>query len=149
MKKFILDKLECFNDEEFVFEPIKHKYTYLGEQFVSVTTLIQQFHKPFEKDYWAQKKADEAGVPKQFILDQWQDLNDIANEIGSDTHDWIEYYFNQEWKKLPTNLETIKRINKFNIIYAEYLYKLEPLKFEVRIFSKIWKIAGMIDALFL
>jgi membrane-associated protease RseP (regulator of RpoE activity) len=39
----------------------------------------------------------------------------------------------------------INRINKFNVIYAKHLHKLEPLKFEVRVFSKKWKIAGMID----
>jgi ATP-dependent exoDNAse (exonuclease V) beta subunit len=145
----ILNKLECFNDPEFKFDPIKHKYTYLGDEFISVTKFIQQFHKPFEKEYWSQRKAEEAGVPQEWILNEWKKINDYANEVGSDTHNWIEDYFNGIWKKLPTNLDVINRINKFNIIYAEHLHKLEPLKFEVRVFSKKWRIAGMIDALFL
>lgn len=149
MKSNILKKLECFNDPEFKFDPVKHRYTYQGDEFISVTRFIQQFHKPFEKEYWSKRKAQEAGVPQEWILDSWQKLNDYANEIGTDTHNWIEDYFNKKWNPLPTNLEVINRINKFNIIYAEHLYKLEPLKFEVRIFSKKWKIAGMIDALFL
>ena len=33
MKEFLLKKLECFNDEEFKFDPAAHRYTYLGEQF--------------------------------------------------------------------------------------------------------------------
>jgi len=149
MKSSILNELECFNDPEFKFDPIKHRYTYLNDEFVSVTRFIQQFHKPFEQDFWSKRKAEEAGVPQDWILNEWKKINDYANEVGTDTHNWIEDYFNGLWKPLPTNLDVINRINKFNIIYAEKLHKLEPLKFEVRVFSKKWKIAGMIDSLFL
>jgi ATP-dependent exoDNAse (exonuclease V) beta subunit len=149
MKQSLLDQLECFNNTEFKFDPKLHKYTYLGEQFISVTKFIQQFHKPFQKEYWSQKKAEEAGVPQEWILNAWQELNDYANEVGTDTHQWIEDYFNGIWKPLPNNLDVINRINKFNVIFAKQLWKLEPLKFEVRVFSKKWKIAGMIDSLFI
>jgi ATP-dependent exoDNAse (exonuclease V) beta subunit len=149
MKSSILNELECFNDSEFKFDPVKHRYTYLGDEFVSVTRFIQQFHKPFEQEYWSKRKAEEAGVPQDWIINEWKKINDYANEVGTDTHNWIEDYFNGLWKPLPTNLDVINRINKFNIIYANQLNKLEPLKFEVRVFSKKWKIAGMIDSLFL
>lgn len=149
MKSSILNELECFNDIEFEFDPIKHRYTYLGDEFVSVTRFIQQFHKPFEQEYWSKRKAEQAGVPQDWIINEWKKINDYANEVGTDTHNWIEDYFNGLWKPLPTNLDVINRINKFNIIYANQLHKLEPLKFEVRVFSKKWKIAGMIDSLFL
>lgn len=149
MKSSILNDLECFNDPQFKFDPIKHRYTYFDDEFISVTRFIQQFHKPFEQEYWSKRKAEEAGVPQDWIINEWKKINDYANEVGTDTHNWIEDYFNGLWKPLPTNLDVINRINKFNIIYAEQLHKLEPLKFEVRVFSKKWKIAGMIDALFL
>jgi ATP-dependent exoDNAse (exonuclease V) beta subunit len=149
MKKFLLEELEKFNDPEFKFDPAQHKYTYLGDEFISVTRFIQQFHKPFEQNYWSKVKAEQAGVPQEWILNEWQKINDYANEVGTDTHNWIEDYFNQIWKPLPTNSDVIHRINKFNVIYSKHLHKLEPLKFEVRIFSKKWKIAGMIDSLFI
>jgi len=149
MKELILKELDKFDDTNFIFDPIKHKYTYNGEEFISVTKFIQRFHKPFESDYWSKKKADEAGVPQDWILNEWKKLNDYANDVGTQTHNWIEDYFNGIWKPLPHNLDVINRINKFNIIFAKQLHKLEPLKFELRVFSKKWKIAGMIDALFL
>jgi hypothetical protein len=34
------------------------------------------------------------------------------------------------------------------VIFANFLYKLTPIKFEQRIFSKKYKLAGMMDALF-
>jgi ATP-dependent exoDNAse (exonuclease V) beta subunit len=149
MKQYILEQLECFNDDEFKFDPALHRYTYQGEQFTSVTKFIQQFHKPFEQEFWSKRKAEEAGVPQEWILNEWKKLNDYANEVGTDTHQWIEDYFNQIWKPLPSNPDVINRINKFNVIFAKHLWKLEPLKFEVRVFSKKWKIAGMIDSLFI
>jgi len=149
MKEIILEKLEEFNDPDFKFEPKYHKYTYLGDQFISVTKFIQQFHEPFDSDFWSKKKADQRGVDQEVIQNEWKKLNDYANGVGTDTHQWIEDYFNKLWKPIPSNLDLIHRINKFNKIFAQHLHKLEPLKFEVRVFSKKWKIAGMIDSLFL
>jgi hypothetical protein len=149
MIELIRNQLDCFEDIKFEFDPVAHRYTYEGEPFISVTKFIQQFHKPFDQGYWSKKKAEQAGVPQDWILAEWKKLNDYANEVGTDTHQWIEDYFNKIWKPLPTNADVIHRINKFNKIYAKQLYKIEPLKFEVRVFSKKWKIAGMIDALFL
>lgn len=148
MIEILRKQLDCFNDIEFKFDPKEHRYTYNEEPFISVTRFIQQFHKPFDQDYWSKRKADETGVTQELILKEWKRINDYANEVGTDTHQWIEDYFNGVWKPLPTNLDVIHRINKFNKIYAKQLHKLEPLKFEVRVFSKKWKIAGMIDALF-
>ena len=149
MKDLLLEKLECFNDDEFKFNSKYHKYTYLGQEFISVTRFIQRFHEPFESEKWSKIKAEQAGVPQEWILNEWKKLNDYANEVGTETHEWIEDYFNQVWKPLPSNPDVIHRINKFNKIFVEKLHKLLPLKFEVRVFSKKWKIAGMIDSLFI
>lgn len=149
MKDFILNKLLEFDDDNFKFEPIAHKYTYNNIEYTSVTRFIQQFHKPFDQDYWSKYKAEQAGISQDDILSKWKDINDYANIIGTDTHQWIEDYFNEKWIKLPSNGDLIKRINKFNIIYSNILHKLTPVKFEVRIFSKKWNIAGMIDSIFL
>lgn len=149
MKEILLDKLKVFEDLNFVFDPIKHKYTYDSNEFISVTTYIQQFHKPFDQNHHSLRVAQKRGVPQEWVLNEWKEINDYSNLIGSETHNWIENYFRTIWTPLPTNLDIIHRINKFNKIYATHLYKLEPLAFEVRVFSKKWRIAGMIDALFI
>jgi ATP-dependent exoDNAse (exonuclease V) beta subunit len=149
MKELLLKQFECFDDPKFIFNPKYHKYTYEGEQFTSVTKFIQQFHKPFEQDYWSNKKAEEAGVPQEIILKEWKDKNDYANMVGTATHEWIENYFNKIWTPLPTNFDILHRINKFNKIHAQQLHKLEPVKFELRVFSKKYKLAGTIDSIFL
>ena len=149
MRDELLKRLECFNDPEFKFDPAKHKYTYHGDTFQSVTQFIGQFHKPFESEYWSKKKAEDTGVDQQDILKEWKRLNDYANEIGTETHLWIEDYYNKTWREIPTNQDLLHRITKFNKIYSTHLHKLEPLAFEVRVFSPKWKKAGMIDSLFI
>ena len=143
-----LDRLKCFNDPEFTFDPKYHKYTYKGTPYTSVTKFIENFHPEFEQDYWSKKKAEEKGVDQSEILKEWQDLNDYANEVGNSTHNWIENYYNRIFQELPTNLDIIDRINKFNKIHATHLYKLKPIVTEIRIFSKKYPLAGTIDSLF-
>ncbi len=147
---FILaDKFKCFDDPNFKFDHQYHRYTYNGEIYTSVTQLIQQFHTKFDQEYWSNKKAEDRGISQEEILKEWKEKNDYANLVGTQTHDWIENYFNGIFQKIPLNLDIVDRINKFNMVYAKDLYKLSPLKFEVRIFSKKYPIAGTIDSIFL
>lgn len=149
MIEILKKQLECFNDIQFKFDPKLHKYTYDDDPYISVTQFVKKFVNEFDSDYHSKRKASQLGVSQSFILDDWKKNADISTELGTEVHEWIEYYYKQIWKPLPRNLEVINRINKFNKIYAEQLYKLEPLQFETKIFSKKWKIAGTIDALFL
>ena len=145
----ILQQLTCFQDPNFKFEPQWHRYTYNGKKYTSVTTFLKNFHKPFDQDYWSKKKSDDLGVPQEWLLKEWKDKNIRANEVGTATHNFIENYFNQIYQPLPTDLDVIDRINKFNKIFATHLYKLQPIQFELRIFSKKYPIAGTIDSIFL
>ena len=137
-------KFKCFEDPNFKFEPKWHKYTYNGKQYTSVTKFISSFHKEFDQEYWSKRKSEELDIDQEVLLKQWKDKNDYANLVGHTTHDWIESYFNKSYKELPTNLDIIDRINKFNKIYASHLFKLEPVQFELRVFSKKYPIAGTI-----
>jgi len=145
----LLESFTCFKDKEFKFDPAKHKYTYNGVHYTSVTQFLKNFHEPFDTKFWSNKKAEERDVDVSVILKEWQDKNDYANIVGTQMHEWIEFYFKGIWQKLPTNLDVIDRINKFNIIYANHLYKLTPLIFELKIFSKKYPLAGTIDSIFL
>jgi ATP-dependent exoDNAse (exonuclease V) beta subunit len=147
--KTIIEKLEIYNDPDFNFDPTEHKYTYKNETYISVTQFLSRFHKEFDSDYWSNIKATKLGVTQEEILSKWKDSNEYSTRIGTAVHNWIENYYNKIPQDLPTDLDIIQRINKFNILYAKHLHKLEPVKFEQKIFSKKWKIAGMIDSLFI
>jgi hypothetical protein len=59
MRDFVLDKLKVYDDNKFKFDSFKHKYTYDGLHFISVTQFISRFHKKFDSEYWSKKKAEE------------------------------------------------------------------------------------------
>lgn len=149
MESQLIEQFKCFKDPNFKFDPKYHKYTYQGQKYQSVTKFISNFHKPFEEDYWSKVKSEETGVPQEWILKEWKEKNQRANFIGSSTHLWIENYFNGVNQQIPQDLDIIDRINKFNIIFAKKLHKLTPVIFELRIFSKIWPLAGTLDSIFL
>lgn len=143
------EKFKCFEDPNFKFDPKWHKYTYNGKQYTSVTKFISKFHKEFDQEYWSKKKSEELDIDQEVLLKKWKDKNDYANLVGHTTHDWIEGFYKKEFRDLPINIDIVERINKFNRIYATHLFKLEPVKFEVRIFSKKYPIAGTIDSIFI
>lgn len=149
MKDELLKRLECFKDPDFIFNPGLHKYTYHGDVFQSVTQFIGEFHLPFDTEGKSKKKSEETGFDQEWIKAEWAETNRYANEVGTAVHEWIEYYFKEEWQPLPTNPDIIHRINKFNHVFCKQLHKLEPLVFELRVFSKKWKKAGTIDSLFM
>lgn len=148
MRDFLLKKLECFKDPDFIFDPGLHKYTYHGDVFQSVTQFIGEFHLPFDTEGKSKKKAEESGFDQDWIKAEWAETNRYANEVGTEIHNYIENYYKGIFQEIPLNLDVVHRVNKFNKIHAKQLHKLEPLKFETKVFSKKWKKAGTIDALF-
>lgn len=149
-KEQVLKLLKTYDDDtNFHFDEPSHTYTYGDAIFTSVTTFLSRFHKPFDKEVMSKLTAEKRGVPQEEILKEWQDKNDYSNVLGSAVHLWIENYYNEVTQELPTNLDIIDRINKFNVIFANHLSKLEYIKAEQMIYSKDKLIAGMIDTLFL
>jgi len=149
MREIILEKLKFFDSNPyFSFNEKYHSYTYDGDKLISVTNFLKKFKEEFDSEKWSKKKADDAGVEQDQILEEWKKLNERANEIGHATHAWIENFFKGIYQPIPRDFEIIDRIDKFNKIYYEKLHKLTPIKFEQRVFSTKWKLAGTFDALF-
>jgi ATP-dependent exoDNAse (exonuclease V) beta subunit len=149
MKELVLEKLKFFDfDPYFSFKEKYHSYYYKGQNLTSVTTFLKRFKEEFDQDKWSKIKADEKGVDQDEILNEWKKTNDRANEIGHATHAWIENFFKGVYQPIPKDFEIIDRIDKFHKIYFEKLCKLTPIKFEQRVFSKKWGLAGTFDALF-
>ena len=149
MRDSILDRLKFFDENPlFSFNEKYHKYYYNGDNFTSVTNFLKRFKEEFDSEKWSKIKAEEAGVDQEKILEEWKQKNDRANEIGTATHLWIENFQNGSYQTIPRDFEIIDRIDKFNKVYHEKLSKLTPIKFEQRVFSTKWKLAGTFDALF-
>jgi hypothetical protein len=143
------DRLEVFGDKEFVFNEAAHRYYYRDTELTSVTKYISRFHKKFDEDFWAKKRSEKTGVPVEEILLEWKTGAKISTDLGTSVHKWVENYYNGIYQELPTDVEAVRRINKFNLFWAKYLKNFEPVVFELKIFSGELGLAGTIDSIFL
>lgn len=147
----IEEKLKYFDDPLFTFEEEEHVYTYEEIKFDSVTTFIKVFKKEFESEYWAKRKAKERGISESEILAEWKLKGDVANVLGTAVHEWIEnFWLSWGTGNIPDhysspNDEVKKRCMKFLEVYSQKLNRFVPLKPELKLFSKKWRLAGTVD----
>lgn len=158
----IKKKLEYFNDPLFTFDEPTHIYRYNGEVIFGATSFLERFKKTFDREGLSLKKANELKISQQEILEIWDNKRDRACDLGHDVHTYIENYYEkgllqmEKYTKVPGDKEAQdihknnvnERIKKFHTIYENKLKQLESIGSEIRVFSKIWKIAGTIDKLF-
>ena len=150
-KEEILEKLQVFNDDNFVFHEAEHKYFYGDKELTSATTYIgKTFEEKFDENYWSKYKADERQVEQKVVLNEWDKIRTYACDLGTMIHCYIEFKLKLERYVIPfVNDEIISRIAKFERIFAEKLHKLIPVAFECRLFDVEMGIAGTFDALFI
>lgn len=149
VKKEIEKKLEFFtNDNKFAFFEDTHVYRYEGTKYDSVTTFLKTFKVPFDREYWSKRKAQEAGVDVSIVLNEWQNKANVANELGTRVHKFIEDFWSGLDPEIPAfdpGDEYSKRVHKFLDLYNRKLHVFVPLKSELRIFCRKWRLAGTID----
>lgn len=150
LKSEIERRLQFFRDARFTFDEESHTYRYGGIKYDSVTTYLKNFKVPFDREYWSRKKAEERGVDVSVILEEWQSKANTATGLGTKVHKYIEDFWSGENPELPEEgTELRARVDKFLDIYERKLKVLIPLKSELKIFSRKWRLAGTVDQPFL
>jgi hypothetical protein len=144
-KSEIERKLQVFNDRKFTFEEGPHIYKYDGKKFDSVTTFLKTFKVPFDREYWSKRKAEERGVDQSVILEEWNTKSVKSMDIGTSVHKYIEDFWSQRNPEIPDEVEVKERVEKFIDFYNKKLHVFHPLKSELRVFSKRWRLSGTID----
>jgi hypothetical protein len=142
-------KLSVFETRDFSFDEGSHVYRMNNIKYDSVTTFIKTFKVPFDRDYWSKKKAEERGVDVSVILNEWQDKANVATSLGTKVHKYIEDFWSGNEPEYPEDEKLLGRIQSFIDIYNRKLNVLLPLKSELKIFSKRWRLAGTVDQPFL
>ena len=141
--------LSVFSDPNFVFEANSHTYTYGGIKYDSVTTFLKEFKEPFDKEYWAAKKALERGISPEEVKEEWDNKGKTATGLGTEVHSWIEDFWKGLNPEFPELDEARERCESFLEVYKSKLSEFIPLKPELKIFSRKWRLAGTIDQPFL
>jgi len=145
----IEEKLNVFQDPNFIFEEESHSYFYSGKKFDSVTTFLKNFKEPFQRDYWIKEKARQRGVDPSVIETEWTGAANKSTKLGTNVHKWIEDFWSDRDPEMPENEEETERVIKFKELYEQKFKNLLPLKSELKIFSRKWRLAGTIDQPFL
>lgn len=151
--------LDDFTD--YTFEEKSHTYTYKGTKVgSSVTQLIGNYVKPFEKDFWAAKKAKQRGVDKQVVLDEWKFKADCSSTAGTIFHSYMEHMLagkiidvhERAAQEEPSIQEIINpRLDQLLPLGQRFIeesrHKLIPIRSELTVGIED-KVAGQIDQLF-
>ena len=125
------------------FEEEGHKYNdTMGNEYLSVTTLIHDYYNHFDADYWAHKKAREQGKSEKAIKAEWERIKNEACARGTKTHNGIEDAIKDVSKfKEATN-------NKYSEIYRVfefYINKGYTIYSEIGAYLMDYLISGTID----
>lgn len=123
-----------FNEEE-------HQYKYKGRVFTSVSGYIKQYTNPFNAELIAGFVAKSRGTTKQAILDEWEDLKNIACDKGNRVHEFAEYF--QEHNLNPSDGYEEAVVN----FWKDLPKHLIPVINELQMFSEELGIAGTADIL--
>ena len=93
-----------FNEEE-------HKYfNEKGLEYISVTTLLGTFKKPFDSEMHAKRVAERTGTTVESVLASWKKTTVEAQERGTGIHKKMEAYI-KFGECLPEDADMIKSFN--------------------------------------
>ena len=150
--------LEKFENIEFV--PESHTYLIDNKIAQSVTTILKKYVKPFERDYWANKKANDLGVPVEEILAKWEYNAKFSQIKGTLVHQFLECNLTNQNFEYPEELI----INQFGFdpiqtpfnsiieVAKQFLTdidnKMYPVASELVIGDSEYLVGGTIDQLF-
>lgn len=136
-----------FNVPEFKFDPRYHSYRYRGVVLPSVTKVTGRWKKPFDAPKVAERVAAREGRTVEDVLAEWKQAGEVASRHGTEVHAMIEAYLgNGRWVRSSDPLSNA-RMEAFLDWWNRNAMGITPLALELRVFSKLMKIAGTMDFL--
>ena len=113
------------------FEEEGHKYNdTMGNEYLSVTTLIHDYYNNFDATYWAHKKAREQGKSEKAILAEWDRIRDEACARGTKTHNGLEDAI-KEVSKFKSAIQYLTDTNSGRVITIADIPALIPQPLDV------------------
>lgn len=123
------------------FDPIKHVYTntHTGEEYISATTLLNRYKKPFDTKAAAERVAAREGTTSEEIQKKWKQINTDSKNHGTKIHNVIEAF--QKNNIITDGYEDI--IDSYKNISV--LKEGGEILSEERLYSHNYKLAGTAD----
>jgi len=125
-----------------IFDPISHLYKneFTGELYISATTLIHKFKKPFDSDLMAKRVAKKEGTTAEEVQARWKEDNNKSKDYGTELHAAVEQY-------LKTGIIGDQKYQEFIQAYLDLdvVSRKDDLLIEHKLHSHEYKIAGTAD----
>jgi hypothetical protein len=124
-----------------VFDAKTHTYRHpeTGEAYISTTTLIGKYKKPFDVEKHAARVADRKGVTPEQIKAEWKEINEASKIYGTEKHTVLEQYLKE--KTYDAKHEAfIKAYDELGIIQDS-----DHILVEERLCNHAYKLAGTAD----
>ena len=150
--------LEFPQDERISFQEDGHIYLLDGKrQLTPVSSVYGKFFKPFDTDYWAERKAQGTPMTAAQLKEQWECNGQMASFAGTHLHKQIEEYLNGDDYMAPMCRFTydgefihenkIIAIDKEIEFFHKFVNNVDftPFRTEWRVFDEELGMAGTID----
>ena len=129
-----------------VFDEKSHIYTNTetNNRYISVTTLLGKYKKPFDSDTHSKRVAEREGVTQEFVLESWKATTKVATDRGTKIHNMMEQFvkfgetvesYNYLFKSYNKVVENT--IGEYKNIHSEKLLSLDE-----------YEVAGMSDLIY-
>lgn len=159
----MIRNLDCSNlyfpqDERITFQEEGHIYLLDGKRRLTpVSSVYSKFFKPFDTDYWAERKAQISPITAAQLKEQWQCNGMMASFAGTHLHKQIEDYLNGEEYMAPRcrftfdgdfiHEDKIIAIDKEIEYFLKFVKDVDftPFRTEWRVFDEELGMAGTID----
>lgn len=125
------------------FNAERHEYT-VGDTVISqsVSQIIKDFVKPFERERISQMVAANRGVAQEVVLAEWDKKRDDACDKGNRVHDFGErYMFDRSLKPSDGYEESVVKF------WNDLPGFIEPVSAELQMYHKEFMFAGTADIL--
>jgi len=120
-----------------VFDEKSHTYTNTetNNRYISVTTLLGKYKKPFDSASHSKRVAEREGVTQEFVLESWKETTRIATDKGTKIHNMMEQFvkfgetvesYNYLFKSYTKVVENT--IGEYRKIHSEKLLSLDEYK---------------------
>lgn len=148
---------------ELKFDERSHQYTVGDKILISVTQLVGKYKKPFDAEYWANRKATERGVTPQEIKAEWKQKADDSSKLGNNVHLFMQCHglkkqgkSEEDIKQIlikqnkttqdlkPINIQAERRMSVGEKFWADHSH-LIPMTGEMQVYDWEHLIAGTID----
>lgn len=124
-----------------VFDPVTHTYRHpeTNEEYISATTLLGKFKKPFDVEAVSKKIAEKEGVSQSEIKEKWKKINNDSKVFGSNIHKIIEDY--NTTKIVAEGYEDlIESYKNLNVVSDQ-----DSILVEEKLHNHYYKLAGTSD----